>query len=158
MSAVTVLLFIDGLETAFREGDPNSASKAPEAENVRRLREQYRAIAAGDFAGFVSSLAEDVEMEIAGPDSVPFRGRWQGRDRVIDVVRSNFAQVEDQEPRVEGLFAQGDTVVILGRERGRYRATGQPYEYQWVQFHTFRDGKVVRFREVVADPCQSPVP
>jgi ketosteroid isomerase-like protein len=44
--------------------------------------------------------------------------------------------------------AQGDTVVVLGHEKGRFRPTGRDYELHWVQFFTFRDGKLARFREL----------
>jgi ketosteroid isomerase-like protein len=148
MNRPVVAQFIERLRHAFEEDDADSRSKAAEAENVRRVQEQYRAIARGDFPAFLDTLAEDVEMEFVGSPRVPFAGRWRGRDQAARAVRENFAQVEDQHPEVHSVVAQGDTVVIVAHERGRFRNSGQPYEVHWVQIFTFRDGKIARFRQI----------
>jgi ketosteroid isomerase-like protein len=56
--------------------------------------------------------------------------------------------VEEQQPEILAVVAQGAVVVVTARERGRYRATGRSYDLHWVQLFTFRQGKVVRVREV----------
>lgn len=61
-------------------------------------------------------LAEDVTFEVVGPASTPMAGRAEGRERVIEAARVNFAQIEDQRPETLSVVAQGDTVVVLGRE------------------------------------------
>ncbi|HWE35837.1 MAG TPA: nuclear transport factor 2 family protein [Isosphaeraceae bacterium] len=145
--------FIDRLEGAFREGDPLVDGKGAEAENVRRIQDQYRAIARGDFAAVLDLLHEEVDFEISGPPGVPFVGRWRGRDEVAAAVRGNFAMVEDQWPEVRAVIAQGDTVVIVAHEHGRFRAdeggNGTDYALHWVQVFTFRDEKVARFHEII---------
>ena len=45
-------------------------------------------------------------------------------------------------------MAQGDVVVVVARERGRFRETGRPYETHWVQIFTFRDGRLARFVQI----------
>lgn len=42
--------------------------------------------------------------------------------------------------------AQGNRVVVEGRNRGTARTTGRTYEHDWVLIFTLDDGKVVRFR------------
>ena len=148
MNTAAVNAFIDDLHRAFHEDDANAAAKDAEAANVRRLQEQYRALARGDFPTFLSHFADDIEMEIIGPDDVPFVGRWTGRQQVAEAVRRNFALVEDQRPEVQTLVAQGDLLVIIAREQGRFRATGRPYDVHFVQVFTFRNGKVAHFREI----------
>jgi len=148
MDQPIVAKFIDGLASAFEEGDVGAAMKAAEAANVWRVQESYRAIARGDFAAFFESLAEDVEMEFVGPPHAPFAGRWRGRDEAARAVRENFSQVDEQRPEIQTVVAQGDLVVVVAQERGRFRATGRSYETHWVQIFTFRDGKVARFRQI----------
>jgi uncharacterized protein len=148
MSQFAVTDFLDRLAHAFREGDPHVDHKHAEAENVRLLREQYQAIARGDFDAAFALLADDVDFEVVGPPDGPFLGRWRGRAQVEEAVRTNFARVEDQHPEVQSLVAQGDTVVLIARERGRYRDSGRPYDVHWVQQFTFRDGRIVRVREI----------
>jgi ketosteroid isomerase-like protein len=148
MDQVVVAQFIDRLVSAFEEDDAGAAVKAAEAANVWRVQESYRAIARGDFPAFLETLSEDVEMEFVGSPRAPFTGRWRGRDEAARAVRDNFFQVEEQHPEIHTVVAQGDIVVVVAQERGRFRGTGRPYETHWVQIFTFRDGKVARFRQI----------
>ncbi|MGL4551890.1 MAG: nuclear transport factor 2 family protein [Gemmataceae bacterium] len=148
MNEAAVRKFIDGLWPAFEAGDRAVGGKHAEAANVRRVQDQFRALSQGNAAAFLDALAEDVEFEILGPAAVPFVGRWKGRQPVADAVARNLACLEDQRPEVTAVVAQGDTVVVSVRERGRYRPTGREYDLWAVQFYTFRDGKVVRFRQL----------
>ena len=87
-------------------------------------------------------------MEIFGPQELPFAGSWKGREEVLKAIAHNFSLVEEQRPEVETVVAQGDTIVVFARERGRFEATGREYEIRWAQCFTFRDGLVCRFREM----------
>jgi ketosteroid isomerase-like protein len=148
MNPTAVSQFIDKLRDAFEDDDSNAAAKVMESNNVTLIQDQYRAIARGDFAAFVNLLADDIEMEIVGPSAVPFVGSWRGRQQVVDAIGKNFSHLEDQHPEVQSVVAQGDMVVVTAKERGRIKATGRTYEVHWVQYFTFRNGKVVRFREL----------
>src|SRR4051812_11547836 len=99
--------FIDEIDLAFREGDAQVDGKLAEARNVGLLREQYLALARGDFDAAIDLFHDDVEFEISGPPAVPFLGRWRGRPAVGEAMRRNFAMVEDQEPEVHAIIAQG---------------------------------------------------
>jgi ketosteroid isomerase-like protein len=148
-TAEAIARFVDGLRPAFEAGDPAAAAKAAEAECVRLVEDLYRAIAGGDFAAFLDTLADDVEFENVGPAAVPFVGRWRGREEVAEAIARNFGYVEDQRPEVLSLVAQGDCVVVVARERGRYRPTGRDYDAHWVQHFTWRDGRLTRFLQVL---------
>ena len=127
--------FIDRLQTAFREGDENAAGKTVEAENVRVIEEVFRAIARKDLDALGGLLAEDVTFETVGPGGGPMAARAEGRGRVVEAARGNFAQVEEQRPEILSVVAQGDTVAVLGRERGRFRLTGREYELHRVHHY-----------------------
>lgn len=148
MNPAIIAQFLDNLRPAFAAGDPSAAGKSTEASCVAVVEEQYRAITRGDFAAFLATLAEDIELEIVGPPAVPFVGRWRGRDEVADAVRRNFGCVEDQRPEVLSVVAQGDTVVVVARERGRFRPTGREYDMHWTQVFTIQGGRVVRFLQL----------
>jgi ketosteroid isomerase-like protein len=150
MSQLSVSSFLDRFHAAFQEGDPLAAQKHMEAANVRRLQEMYCGIARGDFQAFIDALTHDVELEIVGGPGIPFTGRWKGRDVVVSATRENFSQIEESRPVIQSIVAQGDSVVLCCREQGRYRATRQPYDVHWVLIATFRDGQIVRARELCA--------
>jgi ketosteroid isomerase-like protein len=153
MSTPHVHAFVDQLFPAFEQGDDQAAAKQAEADNVRRVQAQYRAIAAREYrTTFAESLHPDVEFEILGPPDVPFLGKWRGKEKVVEVVERNFGMLEEQRPQVQTLVAQGDTVVVVGREQGKVRGSGEQYDFHWVAFFTFRDGLVVRVQEMVTAP------
>lgn len=141
--------FLDSVTTAFHAGDPDAGNKPAEAANIRHLRELYGTVLRGDFEdAYAAALADDVVLEINGPLELPLSGRWEGPRAVTEATRRNFALFADQQAELTSVIAQGDTVVVLGREQGRYVATGRPYDLTFVQEFTFRDGKVARIREV----------
>ena len=146
-----VLHFIDRLENAFHEGDPHATHKTAEKGNVKFLQEQYRALVRGDVAAFAAALADDVELDVIGGPDLPFAGRWKGRDEVLKAIARNFSLLEDQQPEVESVVAQGDTVVVFARERGRFKATGREYDIRWAQWFVFRDGQLFRMRELAEE-------
>ena len=148
MSSTAIHQFVDDLRAAFEAGDELVAHKAVEEACVALVQDQYRALARGDFAAFLDTLADDIELENVGPPALPFVGRWQGRDQVAEAVQRNFSLIEDQRPEVLSLVAQGDTVVVVARERGRVRSTGQEYDMHWVQMLTYRERRLVKFRQV----------
>lgn len=148
IDASVVTRFVDHLHRAFHDGDRHAATKTEEAENVRLLCEQYRAIGRGDYAAALDLMADDMVLEITGPPGHPFVGRAAGRAEVGAALGRNFALVGEQQIDVLSLVAQGDTVVVVGQERGRYQPSGEPYSVRWVQIFVFRDGKLQVMREV----------
>jgi ketosteroid isomerase-like protein len=128
MNQIADTQFIDALQMSFREGDENVGNKLEEAENVRRVEEIFHAIAAGNFEALTEIFADDITMEIVGSDSMPMTCRVQGLPQVIETTQNNFAQVEEQRPEILSVVAQGNTVVVIGREQGRFRPTGRNYD------------------------------
>ncbi len=140
--------FIDSIPGAFREGDANVEEKREESGNISLVEQIYRAIAGGDFDSLGDIMAEDVTLEIIGPPSGPFSGKYQGRAQVIETSRRNFSQVEAQRPEILSVIAQGNTVVVVGRESGKFRPTGREYGLHWMHQYTFRDGKLTHILEL----------
>jgi len=152
MSTIDFERYIHRLGEAFAEDDPAVAAKAEEEANVRRLQAQIQALAQGDVAAFRDSVTDDIEFEVVGPPDVPFLGRWRGRDEVARAVAHNFSLLEQQQSEVQSVVAQGAVVVLVGREKGRYRADQREYDLSYVQVHTFRNGRTARIREYVSGP------
>jgi len=148
MNHATLARFLDEIVPAFERGDPAVAGKPTERDNVRVILGQCQAIGRGDLAALEASMAEDVELEIVGPAEVPIVGRWCGRGAVLDAVGKNFRYFEDQRPEIVSVVAQGDTVALVVRERGAWRATGHRYDVHLTQVFTLASGKVTRVFEL----------
>ena len=140
--------FVAGIRSAFRAGDPEVDRKTVEAGNVRCLEEQYAAIVRGDFDAVVEFMTDDVELQIVGPAGAAFAGQWRGMKEVAEALRNNFSQLDELRPELQSVTAQGDTVVVCGRDRGVFRPTGRAYDLHWVQVFGFRDSRVARIREI----------
>ena len=149
MKALMDPQFIDSIPTAFREGDANAMAKQEESDNVLLVEKVYRTIAGGDFASLRDYLADEVTLEIIGPTDAPFTGLYQGCNQVIEATRQNFSLLEGQRPEILSVVAQGNTVIVVGRESGRFQPTGREYEVHWMHQYTFSNRKVARIRELL---------
>ncbi|WP_020472558.1 nuclear transport factor 2 family protein [Zavarzinella formosa] len=148
MEPIPVNQFIDDLQPAFEAGDAHARTKSPEAANFGLVKAVYEALNQGDLKAFLSMLSEDMELEIVGPPVVPFVGRWKGRAELAVAIPRNFSVIGDLKPEIISVVAQGDTVVVVAREKGRYKPNDRPYETNWVQTYTISGGKVVKMRQV----------
>jgi ketosteroid isomerase-like protein len=143
--------FIDRLHDAFLEGDAAPAGKVVEADNVRRLQDLYRGLAQGDFAPSLAAMADEIEMELHCPTSVPISGSWRGQAAVFAAMQRNFGILAEQQAEILSVVAQGESVVLFAQEQGKVRATNAPYHIRWVQLFTFRNNRIVSMRGVAAN-------
>lgn len=152
MSPESIERLVADVRRAFHAIDPEAAARPVESGNVRRLLEMYEAVGRSDFAAVVERMTDDVVMTIAGPPGHPFNGRWVGRAEVLGALGRNFAMVDEQEVRIVSAVASGDTVIVIARERGRYRPSGEPYDGEWAQVFGFRDGRLEAMRQIFSVP------
>ena len=138
------------LTTLFEDGDPHAAGRAHERRNLGCVSRIFGAVLAGDYDHFEAELTPDVEFQLTGPSELPLRCHARGPAEVRKLVEHNFAATAEQEPQFVSLTAQGDQMVLIGREKGRVRESGQPYEVQFIYAFTFQDGKVSRITEYTA--------
>ncbi|MEM8669423.1 MAG: nuclear transport factor 2 family protein [Planctomycetota bacterium] len=140
--------FISDIRIRFEKGDETVNVKLAERHHMELVQAIYRAIAAGDIDAFRDALSNEIEFEIIGPADIPFAGRAKGPGDVVLLVTGNFDQIESQHPEVLDVVAQGDTVVVNGREHGRLRGAESDYEIDWVQRFRFRNEELVFFKQV----------
>lgn len=116
-----------------------------ERENVKVVKEFYRAMAGDDWSAARSVLDPNVqwiEPNIAG---VWFSGTHYGSTAVfkeiVETVRDKF---DDFQMKMKKFFAVGDYVIVLGRIHGRSKTTelklDTPAAYVW----RISEGKAVR--------------
>ena len=112
------------------------------------LHAAYDAIIRGDFDAFGESVTDDVELNICGFGAID--GNWRGRNDVVAAARKNYAQLENQQPEIEAMISQGDSIAVLLRESGVFKSTGQAYSIRGVQWFTFAGGKIKKIDQIVA--------
>ncbi len=114
---------------------------------LQKVQELYAAFGRGDIPFIIKTLAPTVTWSVDGPAGLPFFGDRHGPAGVTKFFQDIGAHLDIQEFRPEQLFAQGDTVIALGFERGQAKATGKAFQGHWAHVFTFKNGQVVAFRE-----------
>jgi len=137
-------------EEVFAKGDPEARSRSLEKHNVAAVKAMVEAVARDDYDALSRAVAADVRLQILAPPDVPFIRNAEGALAFVDAVRRNFAMLEQQKPVVLSIVAQGEAVVCIVREQGRYVEDGRGYDMHAVQEFVFREGKLARIFEICA--------
>jgi ketosteroid isomerase-like protein len=118
-----------------------------EQDNLQLVQEGFGDFGRGDIQSLLGKFADDIEWVIPGTKNSPLAGTYKGTARVAEFFKqlSELTELTSFEPLQ--FVAQGDTVVALGREAGRTRASGRPFEANWAMVFTVGNGKIVRFQE-----------
>ena len=119
-------------------------------ENVELVRAVYAAFAAGDVPGVLGRMSPDIVWNEAENFPYADRNPYVGPEAVLTGVFGRIGTEWDGFTVVpEEMLDAGETVVVLGRYRGTYRATGRALDAQLVHVWRLEDGKVVRFHQYV---------
>src|SRR4051812_657899 len=94
------------------------------AENVRIIKEFYKALQKGNPARALGVLAAEIDWIEPTQEDLPFGGRHHGATaamtEVLEVIHDNIIEFEIKPKR---FFAVGDKVIVLGHLTGRGRLT-----------------------------------
>lgn len=117
-------------------------------ENVDVIRSIYEASAKGDVPKVLEGMDPQVEWHEA--ESFPYAdgNPYIGPQAVVEGV---FKRVnrdwEDWSMVISEYLDAGNTVVVLGRYKGKYRKTGAPLDAQFAHVWWLRNGKAARFQQ-----------
>jgi len=125
-----------------------TATDASASDPQAVLHAAYAAIIRGDFDAFGEFMTDDVELNING--FVPINGAWRGRTDVVAAAKRNYGLLESQQPAIEGMISQGDSIAVLMSESGVLKSTGQTYSIRGVQWFAFADGKIKKVDQIAA--------
>lgn len=113
--------------------------------NITVLARFYDAIHARDARALGSCFHRDMEVEIFTFPRLP-HGTAHGRDAVVAMTLANFGALALDLVILESLVASADTTVMVGQDRGRMLATGEPYAWSVIQEAKYTDGLMHRAR------------
>jgi ketosteroid isomerase-like protein len=129
------------------------ADAAPDpaaSSHLRTLQGALDAIARGDLDSVLDNAVDDVTLDIYAPPEFPFVRTARGSEAFRAALRHNFGAVDEQRPEVRDLFADGDRIVLLGRETGVIRQSGLTYDVEFVERFTFRDARLASVQIIAA--------
>jgi ketosteroid isomerase-like protein len=117
------------------------------SSNVDIVKQGYAAFGQGDVPGILALNDANTEWTLPGASLVPWAGIYRGHDELqkFFTLLAEAVDFEAFEPRQ--FLGDGDTVVVIGYEKGRVKASGKAFESHWVHVHTLSGGKTTHFFE-----------
>jgi ketosteroid isomerase-like protein len=107
------------------------------------LIQQFHALAGeARFAEALALFADDASVVFHGPAGVPLAGRYEGPAEIGAFFGRIGSLFEIEQFEAQEFIDAGDTVVVLGRERSKVRATGRHFDVPWVQVWRTRGGRI----------------
>ena len=105
------------------------------------------AFARGDLEAVLNMCLDNVEVVAPGPTTIPFTGRWTGKDQVTEYFASIVESVELQKWHLNHYVASGDRVAAFGVMISRGRASGKTIDDSpWALDITTANGKIASWQ------------
>jgi uncharacterized protein len=121
-----------------------------EQDNIQVVQAHLAAFGRGDIHAALAVVAEAVDWQSPATGTpnelMPWSAIRRTRAEVGQFFADMSAHTEPQAFEIFAITAQGDRVVLEGRNRGRARSTGRGYEHDWVMVFDIKDGLIARHR------------
>ncbi len=118
-----------------------------EQENTKLVQRTYELFKSGDIETLLKMYSDDVSWQVPEMENVPYAGKLNGRESVIDF----FARLDETEENLTfettEFIAQGDKVVVLGNFSWRVKSTDKKYASDFAHIVTVAGGKITGFYE-----------
>lgn len=112
--------------------------------NLNVVQGVYEAFDEGNVPSVLGALSPDVVWTEA--EGFPYAGTYVGPNAVLDNVFMRLGTEWDGFAAIPDEFVDaGDTVVVLGKYSGTYKATGKSFQANFAHVWKLRGGKAIRF-------------
>lgn len=110
------------------------------------VRNVYASFRQGDIHGILANFGEDCEVDFAGPERIPFAGKYKGARGMGEAIKRFTETCDIIEFGPDEFHTDGDFVTVLGHEHCRCKATGREWQTPLIETFVVRDGKIRSFR------------
>lgn len=121
-----------------------------EQANVEVVRLLYASIGQRNLPAVLDCLAKDVDWQspVRRTESkvISWSKLRHGHEEVASFFKELFEKVEPERLEPSAITAQGDRVIVEGKNRGTAKSTGSAYKHDWVMVFTLHEGRIVRMR------------
>jgi len=116
--------------------------------NVGLIQSTYAAFARGDGPAALANMDSTIVWNEAEGFPYADRNPYVGPAAIGEGVFFRLATEWDQFQAIPAEFLDaGDSVVVLGRYKATYKATGVPLDAQFAHVWRLREGKVISFQQ-----------
>lgn len=124
------------------------ASPAPAGDAKTVAAAVYAAVAAGDVAAFADLMSPGIVWNEAESNPYADKNPYIGPDAVLSGLFARFAEEWDESSVIpQDYVTEGDRVIVFGRYRETYKATGKRHDIPFVHDWTIKDGKITAFQQ-----------
>jgi hypothetical protein len=117
-------------------------------KNGELVKALYDAFGRGDVPAVLGAFDPHIQWREAESFKYADGNPYDGPQAVAAGVFQRLASDVENFTVLPGQFVDGgDTVVVEGRYRGKFKATGASVDAQFAHVWQLRDGKVVRFQQ-----------
>jgi len=125
---------------------PTRERTATQQTPIQVVQELFIALGSADRREVLALLTDDVEWWVAGPPEIPYAGTFRGHDEAAQFFAAFDGAIDYESWEAQEFIAEGETVVVIGEERWRAKASGRVVDNPWVLVLTVRGGKIAGFR------------
>jgi uncharacterized protein len=119
--------------------------------NIDLVRSLYEAFDRRDQTVVAATL--DPEVEFRQTEQLPWGGSYKGFPEGVHPFFSKLLAHIESRVEVERMWEAGDAVVVVGRTRGRVKASGKPFDVAIAHIWKIPNGRVVRLEPHVDTPA-----
>ena len=116
---------------------------------VQKVKEIYAAFGRGDVSYILASLADDVSWEFEAPAELSWSGIRRSPQEAAGFFSGIAAEHADPKLEMTEFFSNDDAVAAFGRYQATVKATGVRVDTPVAHYFKFRNGKVVRYINVI---------
>ena len=113
------------------------------------VQSMYSAFGRGDVPGILSHVADDVSWEFEASPLISWSGIRKGKDETVGFFSGIAAEHGDPKLEMTEFLESSDAVAAFGRYQATIKATGIRVDTPVGHLFKFRDGKVVRYVNLV---------
>ena len=116
-------------------------------EPTATVQRMYAAFGAGDLDALIETVHPDSRWIYIGANPRLSKAEFAGRESVKKFFETIVERLEITEFNTDEFIVDGDTVVVLGSEAGKVKATGQSFRNEWAQKYVVQDKQIIRMAE-----------
>jgi uncharacterized protein len=110
--------------------------------NTEIVQGIYAAFGAGDLLAILAVQSEEVVWSVPGAPEVPYAGEYHGKEGVEAFFQRLLSAAAFDSFSVDGMVADGNSVVVFGQETVRCLKTNKSAKNEWVMHWKLTDGTV----------------
>ncbi len=121
-----------------------------EQENVERVKLMFETVEQGNIPAALNMFAEDIYWQSpvtrTGSKELSWFKPRHSREDIAEFFKELRNKVITEKFEFIDFIAQGNKVVVEGKNRGTIISTGKVYEHDWVMVFELRDKKIIKYQ------------